>query len=88
MMLTKPSIHGAKPTATRKHRGIDPRGSHQMNMLACPLGSLPAGIKISFDCSEIFYCTKQLTFYFIELFIISIYIQWHIRNHIRIHAVL
>ena len=28
-----------------KHKALDPRGSRQMDMQACPLGSLLAGIK-------------------------------------------
>ena len=56
------SIHGAKPTATRKHRGIDPRDSHQMNMQACPLGSLPAGIKHHLTVLEFSTARNNLLF--------------------------
>ena len=40
----------------RLHRVKDPRGSRQMDMQACPLGSLPAGIRIFFllTCITIF----------------------------------
>ena len=39
-------LRGIKLAAQQSCGVFDPRGSRQMDMLACPLGSLLAGIKI------------------------------------------
>ena len=43
--IPRSKLRGIKLVSQQSCGVFDPRGSRQMDMQACPLGSLPAGIK-------------------------------------------
>ncbi len=46
--IPRSKLRGIKLVSQQSCGVFDPRGSRQMNMLACPLGSWPAGINLSY----------------------------------------